>query len=185
MRTKAIGLACALAALVTCIAAVKSRPPNITPFEREQVRGQVRVVLLKVERATVFTSDGVREGREGKVYPVPMFGVTYLVEALGDEPIKSWFSNHSYDDYMVGNQRLDDGACLPENVVPGGSGFTLGLSHLDGPIALPAFKERKRAYIGQQFIRAAQIPHGKLRLKIVAGINDHPEAFWFHDVPLE
>jgi hypothetical protein len=161
--------------------------PPLMPYEREQTNGDIRVVLLKVERATIFTSKNVQNAQPGKSYPVPMIGVTYLVEALGNEPFK-----HP-NTYSCGIDDICIGGCLvltPENLYSGGDGTfipgetsapNLGLSNF---IELPKSFDKKRSWVEEGFVRAESSQTGVMQFKIQTGFNDKPETFIFDNVPV-
>src|SRR5271163_3276681 len=132
MKTKIIIAFPAIAVLVLCVAALSPSVKPLSPYEREQTIGNVRVVLLKIERATVFTSQNVQDAAPDKSYPVPMIGVTYLVEVLGNEPItnRNMYSD-SVEDISIGGHKVSDSA-LPENLLPGSAG-----NFIAGEISLP------------------------------------------------
>jgi hypothetical protein len=175
----------AIVVLVTCVAALSPTVKPISPFEREQTKGNVRVVLLKVERSTIFTSEGIRKPEQGKVYPVPTFGITYLVEALGDEPIKNWNADETDEDYVLGNRKVLDDSTLPENLIPGSHGANHPPSlFANGPMALPKLTNAKRAVVKEIFLRAPPTPAGALRLKLKVGLNDKTEKFSFDGIPV-
>ena len=61
-------------------------------------------VFLRV--VEVFTSDGIRDAAPGKTYPVPTVGITYLIEALGNEAVTNWISDESGDDILVNGRHF-------------------------------------------------------------------------------
>lgn len=180
-----------LLALVGCriserpvISVLPSAKPPITPYEREQTKENVRVVLLKVERSIVFTSQNVQNAEPGKFYPVPMIGITYLVEALGDEPIKSW-NTYSDNDISIGGHKISDNALMPENLIPGNDGVTSPASAYGNRLGeLPKSFDKKRSSVEEIYVRAEPSQAGMMRLQLKAGFNDHPETFIFDNVPM-
>jgi|GEM_PF-1965397 len=181
---KLLKLACALSLLTVCVAAISSHPSKIAPFEREQTHGNIRVVLLKVERMTLFTSEGIRDAVPGKIYPVPTFGVTFVAEALGKEPIKNWYSDDADEDLTIEGKRISSDEIFPENLIAGSrsDNSSFAPSFGNGPEMRPKLADEKRAVVMERFIRYGQIPSGKLRLKLKVGINDHPENFVFDGI---
>jgi hypothetical protein len=125
-----------------------SAKPSLMPYEREQTKGNVRVVLLKVERTTVFTSLNVQNAESGKSYPVPMLGITYLVEALGDEPFKH-FNVYSYGgEISINGQKVDDEAFRPQNLNGGSDGINSPPSAYGNRLGeLPKSFDEKRSWI--------------------------------------
>jgi hypothetical protein len=162
-----------------------SAKPSLMPYEREQTKGNVRVVLLKVERTTVFTSLNVQNAESGKSYPVPMLGITYLVEALGDEPFKH-FNVYSYGgEISINGQKVDDEAFRPQNLNGGSDGINSPPSAYGNRLGeLPKSFDEKRSWIEEFYMRSEPPHEGIAQLKITAGFNDHPETFIFENVPL-
>jgi hypothetical protein len=162
-----------------------SAKPPITPYEREQTKENVRIVLLKVERSTVFTSQNVQNAEPGKPYPVPMIGITYLVEALGDEPFKH-FNVYSYGgEISIDGKKVDDNAFRPQNLNGGGDGINSLPSVYGNRLGeLPKSFDEKRSWIETVYVRT-EPPHGAItQLKITTGFNDHPQTFIFDNVPM-
>ena len=162
-----------------------SAKPPITTYEREQTIENVRVVLLKVERSTVFTSQNVQNAEPGKSYPVPMVGITYLVEALGDEPFKHP-NVYSYDgEISIDGQKVDDNAFRPQNLNGGSDGVTSPASGYGNRLGeLPKSFDKKRSWIEEVYLRTEPPRAGIAQLKITTGFNDHPETFIFDNVPM-
>jgi hypothetical protein len=151
----------------------------LAPYECEQTKGDVRIVLIKVERATVFTSDNVQDPKPGKVYPVTTVGVVYRIDALGNEPIKNW--NVTTDEIMIGTHRVGDGEKLPTNITPGSAGSVGPLGN--EPRGLPAF-DSKRSAVQEFHVRCGPVPSGMATLTLRTGFNDKTETFVFTNVPL-
>jgi hypothetical protein len=185
MKTKIIIASPAIAILVLCIAALSPSVKPLAPYEREQTRGNVRVVLLKIERATIFTSQNVQGAGPDKSYPVPMIGVTYLIEALGSEPIKHWNGYSTGEEISIGGHKISDNALMPENLIPGSDGITSPASGYGNRLGeLPKSFDKKRSSVEELYVRAEPFQTGVTQLKIQAGFNDHPETFIFDNVPL-
>jgi hypothetical protein len=186
MKTKIKIVLPAIAVLLLCAAALSPSVKPLAPYEREQTKGNVRVVLLKIERATIFTSQNVRDAAPDKSYPVPVIGVTYLIEALGNEPIKNWYQDTSDNDILIGSHKIQDDANLPENIIgSAGSGVFRSLStYKNGPEELPKSFNEKRASVEEIHVRAVSIQSGTMRLQLKVGFNDHPETFIFDKIPV-
>jgi hypothetical protein len=142
-------------------------------------------VLLRVERATIFTSQNVKDAEPEKSYPVPVIGVTYLVEALGNEPF-----NHpntygcGVDDISIDGKKVSFDN-LPSNLISGGAGATSPSEHYpDNFIELPKSFDKKRSWIEEGFVRAESSQTGVMRFKIQTGFNDKPETFIFDNIPV-
>lgn len=147
----------------------------VWPYECTQTKGNVRVVLMKVERTTIFTSDYVQDAKPGKVYPVTTMGLTYRIEALGDEPIKNW--NVNTDEIAIGGHRVG-GEKLPSNITAGDS------SSIGPTDAGPRGVSAKRSAIQTVHIRCGSVPSGSATLTLRTGFNDETEKFVFENVPL-
>jgi hypothetical protein len=185
MKTKIIIAFPAIAILVLCVAALSPSVKPLAPYEREQTIGNVRVVLLKIERATIFTSQNVRDAAPDKSYPVPMIGVTYLIEALGNEPIKNWLMNESDEDISIGGHKVLDATIMPENLISGSSGVLGSPStYANGPEELPKSFNKKRSSVEEIHLRAEPSQTGMMHLQLKVGFNDHPETFIFDNIPV-
>lgn len=149
--------------------------PLATPYECTRTKGNVRVILVKVERATVFTAENVQDAKPGKVYPVATMGITYLVEALGNEPIKNW--NVTTDEIAIGNHLVGSEA-MPANITPGSS------SSIGPTETRPRRLSADRCYVEEAHIRCGSVPPGAATLTLKAGFNDETETFVFENVPL-
>ena len=174
----------AIAVLVLCVAALSPSVKPLVPYEREQTKGNVRVVLLKVERATVFTSQNVQGAEPGKSYPVRVIGATYLVEALGNEPIKNWNGYSTGEEISIGGHKISDDALMPQNLTPGSAGIHSPTSTANNSVELPKSFDKKRSSVEEIYVRAGSSQTGMMRLKLQAGFNDHPETFIFENIPL-
>jgi hypothetical protein len=98
--------------------------PRVTPYPVSRTHGNVRVTLVSVGHETFFVrGDEVRGAQAGEVYAVPGFRLNYLVEALGDEPIRQWGAGSRR---VVANGREVEYAY--RNVVPGGVDGAVRLS---------------------------------------------------------
>jgi hypothetical protein len=174
-----------------------SAKPVITIYEREQTKGDVRVVLLKVEHSTFFISQNnvlasqvIQNAEPGKFYPLPAIGITYLVEALGSEPITNRNTyGDSFEEISISGHKASDNA-LPENIIPGSmSSFipgqsslpNLGLNYCE---ELPKSFNKERSWVEETYVRAESSQTGMMRLQLKAGFNDHPEIFTFDNIPM-
>jgi hypothetical protein len=186
-QSRSIIVTCvALAAVFAGIAAMSPAVRPLAPYEREQTKRNVRVVLLKVERGTIFTTNGIRDPKPGMSYPVPVVGFTFLVEALGDEPIKNWISHETDDEVLIGNRKARDDSSMPDNLVAGGSGGinpALPYKNRQG-IELPESFVEKRSFVHEEYERAVPSKTGTMRLKLITGFNDQKETFIFENIPL-
>jgi len=175
----------AIAVLVLCVAALSPSVKPLVPYEREQTKGNVRVVLLKVERATVFTSQNIRDAKPDRSYPVPVIGVTYLVEALGNELIKNWNVYSTGEEITIGGQKVESDAFMPENLIRGSKGVTSPASAYGNRLGeLPKSFDKNRSSVEEIHVPTGSSQRGMVRLQLKAGFNDHPETFIFDNVPL-
>jgi len=179
-----IKLTLAAFAVLLCTAAVLSVGRPVPAYNPEQVKGNIRVVLLRVDQTTVFTDVGFSESVQGKIHAVPGVSVTYLVEMLGDEPVKH--RNNVSDGKLItvnGNATEDR---LPDNLVAGGHGATYEYSHYDWKmLKKPTVTNAKRSHIEEDWRRGVKVSAGTIDLNIKAGFNDRIEEFVFKNVPVE
>ena len=183
MRTT-IKLILAVVAAVTCVAAVSSINKPATPYNPEQVKGNVRVVLLRVDRATVFSDEGFREGKPEKIHAIPGLSVVYAVELLGDEPVKHRNSVQNGKLVSVNGKPLVD--AMPENLAGGGHSESREYEHYNwGVLKKPAVTNPKRTHVIEVWERGVRVPSGRINLRITTGFNDHKEEFVFENVPVE
>jgi len=174
----------AVVAAVTCVAAVSSINKPATLYNPEQIKGNVRVVLLRVDRTTVFTDVGFQETRSQKIHAIPGVGVAYAVELLGDEPVKHW--NTVSDGKLVSINGKSIADTMPENLSGGGLKSTLEYEHYNwGALKKPAVTNPKRTHVIEVWERGVRVPTGKIDLRITTGFNDHKEEFVFENVPVE
>jgi hypothetical protein len=192
MKTKIKIVLPAIAILVLCAAALSPSIKPLVPYEREQTKGNVRVVLLRVERATIFTSQNVQGAEPDKSYPVPVIGFTYLVEALGDEPIKhpNTYGYGTGEDISIGGHNVSEND-LPENLIPGSAGSIIpgqvsvgNLGLPNNSVELPKSFDKKRSWAEEIYVRATSSQTGLMRLKLQVGFNDRPETFIFENIPV-
>ena len=176
----------ALGLVLACVAAMSPARHPLAPYQREQTKGKIRVVLLKVERATIFSTTGIKDPKPDQFYPVPVLGVTYMIEALGDEPVRHWTGDQSNDDLTIGSRREPADASLPENLTPGVSSGVFGpISHYaNGPVELPKSFNEQRSTIQELHERAVPSKTGNLRLQLKVGFNDQRETFVFDNLPV-
>lgn len=153
--------------------------PAVRPFAAEQIVDNVRVVLLKVDRSTIFSKEGFRSPTNRVVHAIPGIGVTCVVEALGDEPKKNWITPNV--EVRVGGKRISE---VPENISPGGSS---GLSEFTNFTSgdKPQVTNPKRAVVYKAWLRGLRANSKKIDLHITAGFNQQTEAFVFKDIPVE
>jgi hypothetical protein len=153
------------------------------PFQREQTKGLVRVVLLSVNRTTTFTSDGFKNEKNKDIHAVPGCEIVFVMEALGSEPVTNKISGET--SVFVGKK--DYTAIVAENISAGGSG---GISSFQGHAwgefgKKPEVSNPKRAVVYNDWHRGVRIPNGNVDLHITVGFNNHSEEFVFQNVPLE
>ena len=156
----------------------------VAAFEREQTKGFVRVALLSIERTTVFTNRGFRDEATEKVHAVPGFKVSYVVEALGGEPVTNKLSGDS--SVLLDGKDLTE--LVPANLAVGGSAGWSSFEEASwGDFAMkPEVQNPKRAHIyNKQWHRGVRVPNGRLTLRITTGFNGHKESFVFEGIPVE
>jgi hypothetical protein len=170
---------------LVCVAAVSPAMKPIAPYEREQMKGNVRVVLLKIEHATIFSTAGISNPQPGKSYPVPVIGVTYLVEALGNELITNWNTYATGEEISIGGRKISgDATFIPENLISGSTRTTSPISAVNNSMELPKSIDKKRSSVEEIYVRTASSQTGAVRLQLQAGFNGHTETFIFENIPL-
>ncbi|NJM54992.1 MAG: hypothetical protein HC841_02870 [Verrucomicrobiae bacterium] len=153
-------------------------------YNPEQTRGFVRIVLLKVERSTVFSDRGFAETSQKEIHAIPGFGFTYMVEALGSDPADNWHVGVNDDTVTANGQKLSQ--FKPENLAGGGLSSTHEYRNFDwAMLRQPEVTDPKRAKIIREWIRGMKSATGKLDLKIVAGFGKHKETFEFKGIPVD
>jgi len=177
-------LTLAAAAVVVCCAAVSSIYKPATLYNPEQIKGNVRVVLLRVDRTTVFTDVGFRETTPQKIHAIPGLAVIYAVEVLGDEPVKH--RNSVSDGKLVSINGKSISDTMPENLSGGGLVSSHEYERYNwGVLKKPAVTNPKRTHIEEIWERGVRVPTGKIDIRITTGFNDHKEEFVFENVPVE
>jgi hypothetical protein len=171
--------------VILVAAAVSPATKPIAPFEREQTKGNVRIVLLKVERSTIFTSEGIRDAVPGKTYQVPTVGITYLIEALGNESVTNWITDENGDDILFNGHAISESTQTPENLVGGGSGGVYGAEsrYANSLLELPKY-DKKRSSFQERHERAQLQGGGTIRLKLTVGFNREKQTFVFDNIHL-
>jgi hypothetical protein len=118
---------------------------------------------------------------------VATVGVTYLAEALGDEPITNWntFTGNQYEDIAMGDRHLgNDTSLLPENVIPGSAGIISPAAQISNSVELPKGYNEKRSVVQEICMRTEPVASGKMSVKFTVGFNGHPESFKFDNIPV-
>lgn len=179
-----IKLALVVVAALACGAAVSSLNKPVAPYNPEQIQGSVRVVLLRVDRTTLFSDEGFRETKPQKIHAIPGLSFVYAVELLGDEPVKQWNVVGNGKPVSLNGKPIGD--TTPENISGGGHGTSHEYEHYDwGIMRKPAVTNPKRTHVFESWERGLRVPGGKIDLRITTGFNDHKEEFVFKDIPVE
>ena len=172
----------AAVAVAVCSAAVSSINRPVGPYNPEQIKGNVRVVLLRVDRTMVFSDAGLRENLAQKIYAIPGLSVVYVVEIFGNEPVKHW--NTVLNGKIARGKRLEETAI--ENLAGGGLNSSKEYEHYDWAILKkPSVTNPKRTHVIEIWERGLRVSSGKVDLHITTGFNDRTEEFVFDGVPLE
>ena len=168
---------------VACCAAVSSINKPATPYNPEQVRGNVRVVLLRVDRSTVFSDEGVMNpAQPQKILAIPGVSIVYVVELLGNEPVKHWNTVETGKLAYVSGKQVNS---MPD-LAGGGYGGWHEFERYDWKaLKQPAVTNPKRTHVFERFERGVRVPTGKVDLHFTAGFNDQNEEFVFENVPVE
>ena len=179
-----IKLALVALVAVVCGAAVSFINKPVTPYNPEQIQGNVRVVLLTVDRTTVFTDVGFQETNTQKIHAVPGLSVVYAVELLGDEPVKNWVGVTDGKLVSLNGKKFD--ATRSESLTGGGHNTSNEYEHYHwGILKKPTVTNPKRTHVIEVWERGLRIPSGKVDLRFTTGFNDHKQEFVFKDVPVE
>ena len=179
-----IKLALVAVAALVCGAAVSSLKKPVAPYNPEQIQGSVRVVLLRVDRTTLFSDVGVTEAKPQKVHAVPGLSYVYAVELLGNEPVKKWNVIGNGNPVSLNGKPLVD--TTPENITGGGLNGSHEYEHYNwGILKKPDVTNPKRTHVFQVWERGLRVPGGKIDLRITTGFNEHKEEFVFRDIPVE
>ena len=114
-------------------------------YNPEQTKGNVRVVLLRLDRTTVFTDDGFSNTHNVHLRAVPGWKVVYLVEPLGNEAIANAHGGWA-NGFVNGKALSESGA---EDVVSGGTGGVHSYSsyHWEDGTRKPQVRDPKRTII--------------------------------------
>ena len=179
-----IKLALVVVAALVSGAAVSSLKKPVAPYNPEQIQGNVRVVLLRVDRTTLFSDDGFRSTQPQKIHAIPGLSYTYAVELLGDEPVKNWIMIGNGNPVSLNGKPIGD--TEPENICGGGNkaSFEYG-QYIWGVLKRPAVTNPKRTHVFEVWERGLRVPGGKIDLRITTGFNEHKEEFVFRDIPVE
>jgi hypothetical protein len=179
-----IKLALVVVAALVSGAAVSSLKKPVAPYNPEQIQGNVRVVLLRVDRTTLFSDEGFASTKPQKIHAIPGLSYTYAVELLGDEPVKQWIMAGNGDLVSLDGKPIGD--TEPENISGGGnkSAFEYG-QYIWGVLKKPAVTNPKRTHVFETWKRGLRVPGGKIDLRITTGFNEHKEEFVFKDIPVE
>ncbi len=161
--------------------------PTVKPtvaYNPEQVKNGVRVVLLRVDRTTVFSDQGFAKPDNAEIHAIPGLRLVYVIEALNDEPINNWLTISDGKVVYLNGQPLVGGT--PVNLSGGGYSGKHDYRHYawEG-IRKPDVRDPKRAIVHDEWIRGLRAPNGKFDLHITTGFNDHKEEFVFESILLE
>ena len=179
-----IKLALVAVAALVCGAAVSSLKKPVAPYNPEQIQGNVRVVLLRVDRTTLFSDVGFMSTKPQKIHAIPGLSFIYAVELLGDEPVKQWHMVENGKSASLNGKPLSD--TMPENISGGGARTSLEYEHYNwGIMKKPAVTNPKRTHVFEMWERGLRMPGGKIDLRITTGFNEHKEEFVFKDIPVE
>ena len=184
MKTPIILALALVAGLVFAVLRGFRSTSRLRPYNPEQIKGNVRVVLLRVDRTTVFTDEGFREIKPQRIHAIPGLSVIYAVELLGDEPVKHW--NLVSDGKLASVKGKTLGNTTPENIAAGGGDSSHEYEHYSwGMLKKPAVTNAKRTHVIEMWQRGLRVPSGKIDLRITTGFNDHHEEFVFENIPVE
>ena len=179
-----IKLALVLVIALASGAAVSSIKKPVAPYNPEQIQGNVRVVLLRVDRTTLFSDVGFMDTKPQKIHAIPGLSFIYAVELLGDEPVKHWNMVGNGNPVSLNGKPIGDTS--PENLSGGGNKASFEYEHYNwGVLKKPAVTNSKRTHVFEMWERGLRVPGGKIDLRITTGFNEHKEEFVFKDIPVE
>jgi hypothetical protein len=175
-------LAVAVAALAVGAAVMPPAKPPV-PYNPEQAKGKVRVVLLRVDRSTVFSDAGFRNPGNKEIHAIPGIGFAYLVEAMGDEPADNWHMVDTDETVTTNGRKLS--RLAPEYLAGGGHGSMHDYISFDwSALRKPVVQNERRSKIVQEWLRGMRTPSDRVDLKITTGFGKHKETFEFKNVPV-
>jgi hypothetical protein len=179
-----------MAMLVAAAAVGATIVPNSKPAEEynpERVQGDVRVVLIEVSKVTMFGNENLRNhpDKGSAIVAVPGMRITYLIESLGEEPLKTWGTLSAPVVTVTGSGESVT-RHVAENIVPGGTDFQTDYSNFHGVgVRLPQVTNNKRALVRVVWQRGVRARSSQIDIKLNAGFNEHREKFVFQNVPLD
>ncbi|HEY0548146.1 MAG TPA: hypothetical protein VGF13_01010 [Verrucomicrobiae bacterium] len=182
MKTHNQLVGAAIICMVAGSIALGAESKPTTPYNPEQSKGDLRVVLVRVDRTTTFSKEGFTNPDNTETHAIPGLTVVYLVEALGRGPVPKWA--HQDSAIYVGGKRLSE---VAENLSSGGSSGLLvyGSHGWAGPAQKPKVRGEKKTVIHQEWHRGVRVPNRKMDLHITVGADNKEEKFVFTDIPVE
>jgi hypothetical protein len=147
-------------------------------FSREQVKGDIRLVLMSVSRTLVFPGDEPRELERSSKGVVSSFTVTYMIERLSDKPIQKT------NTFGVEMSREGNKVEVTES-----RGTTHRASDYDKfrherDFKKPPVKNEKQATVCQVVFYGVLPGDDPVDLVIKAGLDETVESFEFKSLPL-
>ena len=182
MRTHIQQIYLALALLAACGVVTGAEPRPTTPYNPEQVKGDLRVVLVRVDRTTTFSKEWFTNPENTETHAIPGLSVLYLVEAVGPGPAPKWAPQTS--SVYVKGKKLSE---VAGNLSAGGSsGVVTYQSHgWAGPAQKPKVRDEKKTIVYHEWHRGVRVPTGKIDLHITIGADGKEEQFIFGEIPVE
>jgi hypothetical protein len=171
-----------IAALGLAGASVAGELPPTAPYNPEMVTEDLRVVLVRLDRTTTFSTNGFRMEDNTEIHAIPGVTVVYLVEDLRRGPKRKWSYQKSVM-YVQGKEVSEVAA----NLSAGGSSVLLEYDSPGwaSPAEKPKVRDARRALVHKEWHRGIRMPSGKLDLHIKVSADGEEKEFVFKDVPVE
>ncbi len=163
--------------------AAKQKP--LATYNPEQIQGDVKIVLLRVGKLTMFTDKCFSDLRSARMIGEPVFMVTYLVEV----PKRGAFSGLAFRS----NDQLDvihDGHSIASQTEPGlVKGFDGHSESFEALASCVYLRDRVipndgAAMIEEDTLQGLKVSADVIDLQIKFGWNGKDLVFTFRNVPL-
>lgn len=170
----------AIVALVGYAAAAQRQQP-LPQFDPEKIAGDVRIVLLSVDRCTHFSAQYVGQPGNRQGYAIPGVRLAMLVEDLAAPLRDPVLADVAF--YRDG-QRLRNIPTEP-GVVSGGYTDMDPYRENDAVgFAMPTVADPAHAFIRSEYLRGLQLGAGPVDIHITTGFGDEVHTFTFKNVPI-
>ena len=163
--------------------------PPLTRFDPVQVRGDLKVTLLSVSRSVQFTDrfvqPALREANAGEqgTFAVPCLTVEFLVERVGNKPVKSDVGHTAGVRVFQNGQPIQE----LEGTVSGGLSRVRNYTTMNPRTGLqmPPVRAEKLAKLRYVLLSGIRVRDGDdIRIEFKAGHGEEVETFSFDHVPV-